>query len=103
MSLLNMKPNRFLLSCFVFLTCLTTAFAQGTPSQDTAESELDFEALLAAIKQTDTPLKSGEGEVVHISGEPPLDIDPRIVTLIKVNGISKALTKQEFLKRCGQR
>ena len=81
MSLLNMKPNRFLLSCFVFLACFTIAFAQGTPSQDTAESELDFEALLAAIKQTNTPLKSGEGVVVHISGEPPLDIDPRIVTL----------------------
>ena len=76
-----MKPNRFLLSCFVFLACFTTAFAQGTPSQDTAEDALDFEALLAAIKQTDTPLKSGEGVVVHISGEPPLNIDPRIVTL----------------------
>ena len=76
-----MKPNRFLLSCFVFLACFTIAFAQETPSQDTAETELDFEALLVAIKQADTPLKSGEGIVVHISGEPPLDIDPRIVTL----------------------
>ena len=81
MSLLNMKPNRFLLSCFVFLVCFTTAFAQKTLSQDTEEEALDFEALLGAIKQTDTPLKSGEGVVVHISGEPPLDIDPRIVTL----------------------
>ena len=80
-SLLNMKPKRFLLSCFVFLACFTIAFAQGTPSQDPAEEALDFEALLAAIKQTNTPLKSGEGVVVHISGEPPLDIDPRIVTL----------------------
>ena len=50
-----MKPNRFLLSCFVFLACFTIAFAQETPSQDTAETELDFEALLVAIKQADTP------------------------------------------------
>ena len=49
--------------------------------QPTPVDALDFEALLAAIKQTNTPLKSGEGVVVHISGEPPLDIDPRIVTL----------------------
>lgn len=81
MSLLNMKPNRFLLSCFVFLACFTTAFAQETPSQDTEEEILDFEALLAAIKQTDTPLKSGEGIVIHISGDPLLDTDTRIVTL----------------------
>ena len=81
MPFLNMKPNRFLLSCFVFLVCFTIAFAQEIPSQDPAEEVLDFEALLAAIKQTDTPLKSGAGVVVHISGEPPLNIDPRIVTL----------------------
>ena len=81
MFLLNMKPNRFLLSCFVFFACLTMAFAQETPSQDTAEDPLDFEALLAAIKQTDVLPKSGEGVVVHISGELPLDTDPRIVTL----------------------
>ena len=81
MSFLNMKPNLFLLSCFVFFSCLTMAFAQGTPSKDTAETELDFEALLGTIKQIDVPPKSGEGVVVHISGEPPLDIDPRIVTL----------------------
>lgn len=81
MPFLNMKPNRFLLSCFVFLVCFTIAFAQEIPSQDPAEEVLDFESLLVAIKQTDTPLKSGAGVVVHISGEPPLNIDPRIVTL----------------------
>ena len=75
MSFLNMKPNRFLLSCFVFLACFTTAFAQETPSQDTAEDVLDFEALLAAIKHHDALLKSGEGEVVYTFGQPPLDTD----------------------------
>ena len=51
--LLNMKPNRFLLSCFVFPACFTTAFAQETPAQNTGEDALDFEALLAAIKHHD--------------------------------------------------
>ena len=37
MFVLNMKPNRFLLPCFVFLACFTIAFAQETPSQDIAE------------------------------------------------------------------
>lgn len=81
MSFLNMKPNRFLLSCFVFLTCFTTAFAQEIPSQDTAEDALDFEALLAAIKHHHALLKSGEGEVVYTLGVPPfVDTDTRIVT-----------------------
>ena len=80
MSFLNMKPNRFLLSCFVFFACFTTAFAQETPSKDTAEDEFDFNALLAAIKQHDALLKSGEGEVVYTFGQPPLDTDIRIVT-----------------------
>lgn len=78
MFVLNMKPNRFLLFCFVFLACFTTAFAQETPSQDTAEEALDFEALLAAIKYHDALLKSGEGEVVYTHGQPPFDSDTRI-------------------------
>ena len=80
MFLLNMKPNRFLLSCFVFFACLTMAFAQGTPSQDTAEDALDFEALLGAIKHHDALLKSGEGEVVYTHGQPPFDTDIHIFT-----------------------
>ena len=80
MSLLNMKPNRFLLSCFVFLAYFTTAFAQETPSQDPAEDELDFEALLVAIKHHNALLKSGEGEVVYTFGQPPFDTDTRVVT-----------------------
>ena len=81
MSFLDMQPNRFLLSCFVFLTCFTTAFAQERPSQDTAEETLDFETLLAAIKHHHALLKSGEGEVVYTLGVPPfVDTDTRIVT-----------------------
>ena len=78
MFVLNMKPNRFLLFCFAFLACLATAFAQETPSQNTAEDALDFEALLAAIKHHDALLKSGEGEVVYTDGQPPFDSDTHI-------------------------
>ncbi len=78
MFVLHTKSNRFLLFCFVFLACFTTAFAQKTPSQDTAEEALDFEALLAAIKHHDALLKSGEGEVVYTHGQPPFDSDTRI-------------------------
>ena len=80
MSLLNTKMNRFLLSSFVVLACFTIALAKETPSQDTAEDELDFEALLAAIKHHNALLKSGEGEVVYTFGQPPFDTDTRIVT-----------------------
>ena len=77
-----MKPNRFLLSCFVFSRVFHDSIRTGNTITETQQkTALDFEALLAAIKQADTPLKSGEGVVVHISGEPSLDIDPRIVTL----------------------
>ena len=76
----NMKPNRFLLSCFIFLACLATAFAQETPSQDITEDAIDFEALLVAIKHHEALLKSGEGEVVYTDGQPPFDSDTRIFT-----------------------
>ena len=79
MSFLNMKPNLFLLSCFVFFSCFTTALAQEIP-QDTAEDALDFEALLAAIKHHHALLKSGEGEVVYMLGVAPLDPDTDFVT-----------------------
>ena len=78
MFVLNMKPNRFLLPCFVFLACFTIAFAQETPSQDIAEDALDFEALLAAIKHHHALLKSGEGEVIYTDGQPPFDDDLHI-------------------------
>ena len=80
MFVLHTKPNRFLLFCFAFLACLAPAFAQETPAQDTAENELDFEALLAAIKHHDALLKSGEGEVVCTDGQPPFDTDTHIFT-----------------------
>lgn len=81
MSLSNMKPNRFLLSCLVSLGCLTTALAQETPPQDTTEDALDLKALFAAIKHHDALLKSGEGEVVYTLGVPPFDtIDTHVVT-----------------------
>ena len=74
------KTNRFLLSCLVLFACLTTALAQKTPSQNAVEDTLDFNALLAAIKQHDALLKSGEGEVVYTLGVPPfVDTDTRIV------------------------
>ncbi len=80
MSLLDIKMNRFLLSCLVLFACLTTALAQETP-QDAAKTDLDFNALLAAIKQHDALLKSGEGEIVYTLGVPPfVDTDTRIVT-----------------------
>ena len=79
MSLLDVKTNRFRLACLVLFACLTTALAQETP-QDAAKTDLDFNALLAAIKQHDALLKSGEGEVVYTLGVPPfVDTDTRIV------------------------
>ena len=79
MSLLDIKTNRFRLACLVLFACLTTALAQETP-QDAAKTDLDFKALLAAIKQHDALLKSGEGEVVYTLGVPPfVDTDTRIV------------------------
>ncbi len=81
MSLFDMKTNRFLLSCLVLFACLTTTLAQETLSQNTAEDELDLKALLAAIKQHDALLKSGEGEVVYTLGVPPfVDSDTTIIT-----------------------
>ena len=74
MSFLNVKTNRFLLSCLACFVCLTTALAQKTP-QNVAKTDLDFNALLAAIKQHDALLKSGEGEVVYTLGGPPFDTD----------------------------
>ena len=70
----DMKTNRFLLSCLVFFACLTT-LAQDTPPQDAAKTDLDFNALLAAIKHHDALLKSGEGEVVYTLGELPFNTD----------------------------
>ena len=79
MSLLDIKTNRFRLACLVLFACLTTALAQETP-QDAAKTDLDFNALLAAIKQHDALLKSGEGEVVYTLGVPPfVETDTRIV------------------------
>ena len=78
MLLLNIKPIRFLLFCLAFFTCLTIVFSQDaqlpTEPQDTADVELDFEVLLTAIKHHDALLKSGEGEVVYIYGQPPFDL-----------------------------
>ena len=71
MSLLNLKSYRFPILCIVFFVGLTTALAQETLWQDTAEDELDLKTLLAAIKQHDALLKSGEGEVVYTLGVPP--------------------------------
>ena len=80
MFLQDIKTNRFLLSCLVLFACFTTALAQETP-QDAAKTDLDFNALLAAIKQHNALLKSGEGEVVYTLGVPPfVDTDTRIVT-----------------------
>jgi len=73
-SLLDIKTNRFRLACLVLFACLTTALAQETP-QDAAKTDLDFKALLAAIKQHDALLKSGEGEVVYTLGVPPFNTD----------------------------
>ncbi|MXV73792.1 hypothetical protein F4Z99_05895 [Candidatus Poribacteria bacterium] len=74
MPLLDMKTNRFLLSCLVLFACLTTILAQETP-QDASKTDLDFNALLAAIKHHDALLKSGEGEIVYTLGVPPFDTD----------------------------
>ena len=80
MSLLDMKTNRYLLSCLACLACLTTVFAQETP-QDVAKTDLDFNALLAAIKHHEALLKSGEGEIVYTLGVPPfVDTDTTVIT-----------------------
>jgi hypothetical protein len=80
MLLLNIKSIPFLLFCFAFFTSLTTILAQETPVQDSAETNLDLEALLAAIKHHDALLKSAEGEIVYIQRQPPFDTDTRIFT-----------------------
>ena len=81
MSLLNLKSYRFPILCIVFFVGLTTALAQETLSQGTAEDELDLKTLLAAIKNHDALLKSGEGEVVYTLGVPPfVDSDTKIIT-----------------------
>ena len=59
---------------------LALALVQETPSQETAEDELDLKALLAAIKHHNALLKSGEGEVVYTNEQPPVEADTRIVT-----------------------
>jgi len=74
-SFLNLKSYRFPILCIVFFVGLTTALAQETRRQDTAEDELDLKALLAAIKHHDALLKSGEGEIVYTLGVPPFDTD----------------------------
>ena len=80
MSLLDMKTNRFLLSCLVLFAGLTTGLAQEIP-QDAVKTDLDFDALLTAIKHHDALLKSGEGEVVYTLGVPPfVDADTEIIT-----------------------
>ena len=77
MSLLNMKTIRFILYCFVLFIYLTLSFAKETPTTvpqpDDTEPELNFEALLAAIKKTDTSIKSGQGEFVYTHGHPPFN------------------------------
>ena len=81
MSLLNLKSYRFPILCIVFFVGLITALAQETLLQDTAEDKLDLKVLLAAIKQHDALLKSGEGEVVYTLGVPPfVDSDTTIIT-----------------------
>ena len=75
-SLLNLKSYRFPILCIVLFVGLTAALAQ-----ETTEEALDLKALLAAIKQHDALLKSGEGEVVYTLGVPPfIDSDTRTVT-----------------------
>ena len=79
MPFLNLKSYRFPILCIVFF--VATAFAQETLLQDTVENELDRKALLAAIKQHEALLKSGEGEIVYTLGVPPfVDSDTRIIT-----------------------
>lgn len=77
MSFLNTKANSFIFFCFVLFTGITILFAKETPTPvpqpEDIEPELDFEALLAAIKKADTSIKSGEGEFVYTHGHPPFD------------------------------
>ena len=84
MFLLNTKKIYFTLSYFVFFACLTTVFAEDTQlttePEDTTEVDLDLEKLLAAIKQTNGLIKSGEGEFVYTDGQPPFDTDTHIST-----------------------
>ncbi len=79
MSFLNLKSYHFPIVCIMFFVGLTTAFAQEPLLPDTAADELDLKTLLAAIKQHNALLKSGEGEVVYTLGV-PVDTDTHIVT-----------------------
>lgn len=77
MVLLNMKLFRIVLYCLMLFTFLMLSFGKEIPTTvpqpEETEPELDFEALLAAIKKADTSIKSGEGEFVYTNGHPPFD------------------------------
>ena len=92
MSFLNLKSYCFPIVCIVFFVGLTTAFAQEPLLQDTAEDELDLKTLLAAIKQHDALLKSGEGEVVYTLGVPPF-VDPDTTIIAGTIAFNKENTR----------
>ena len=75
---------------------LALALAQETPSQETVEDELNFKALLAAIKHHHALLKSGEGEVVYTFGVPPFDTDSHLDTTIITGTIAFNTEKTRF-------
>lgn len=75
MSLLNIKTNRFLLSCLVFFACLTTAFAQQEDSlpvlpQNAVDAENDFNMILLGMRNYDGAALSGEGECLYVFRQP---------------------------------
>ena len=73
------------------------ALAQETPSQDTAENELNFKELVAAIKHHHALLKSGEGEVVYTLGVLPFDTNNHLDTTIITGTIAFNTEKTRFL------
>ena len=73
--LLNSKTMHYVISSFVFLACLTTAFAQQEDSlpvlpQNAVDAENDFNMILLGMRNYDGAALSGEGECLYVFRQP---------------------------------
>ena len=73
--LFNSKTTRYVIFGFVFLVCLTTAFAQQEDAlpvlpQNTADAESDLNMILLGMRNYDGTALSGEGECLYVFRQP---------------------------------
>lgn len=71
----NMKLSCILLSWFLFITYCPILYTQEIPmvlpQHEEKELELNLDKLSMSIIQANTPIASGEGEVIYTYGHPP--------------------------------